>query len=266
MLHAARDLLLKQRTMLATRSGGIATVIEHCEGPSEPRPGHPPAETVRVLATLRRFGREGTPWRSLKATPTEASGSTLRRRLADWAAINLLQRVHAVLVAMLRGDPTLIVDSCSVRAKRGGDLVGPNPTDRGKRGTKYHVAVTGDGVPVACAATAANVNDTVLFERLFLMAFAVVARIGTVFADKGYDAEGNREPAGPSAPSLSSTSGAGRAARAWASGAGRSSAATPGCSRTDAWRCATTARASSSSPCSRPPVSSWLQDASPGEL
>ena len=94
---------------------------------------------------------------------------------------------------MLRGDPDLILDSCSVRAKRGGDLTGPNPTDRGKRGTKYHVAVTGDGVPVACAATAANVNDTVLFERLFLTAFAVVARIGTVFADKGYDAEANRE-------------------------------------------------------------------------
>ena len=52
---------------------------------------------------------------------------------------------------MLRGDPTLILDSCSVRAKRAGDLTGPNPTDRGKRGTKYHVAVTGDGIPVACA-------------------------------------------------------------------------------------------------------------------
>ena len=74
----------------------------------------------------------------------------------------------------------------SVRAKRGGDLVGPNPTDRGKRGTKYHLAVTGDGVPVACAATGANVNDTVLFERLFLTAFAVTARIAIVFADKGY--------------------------------------------------------------------------------
>ena len=173
--------------------GLIATVIERCEGRSEPGPGHPPAATVRVLASLRRFVREGTPWRGLKATPVQASGSTLRRRLADWAAINLLQRVHAVLVAMLRGDPDLIVDSCSVRAKRGGDLVGPNPTDRGKRGTKYHIATTGDGVPVACAVTGANVNDTVLFERLFLMAFAVVARIGTVFADKGYDAEANRE-------------------------------------------------------------------------
>ena len=169
----------------------IATVIERLEGPRGPGPGHPPAETVRVLATLRRFLREGTPWRSLVASPGRASGSTLRRRL-DWAQVNLLQRVHALLVAMLRGDPDLILDSCSVRAKRGGELTGPNPTDRGKRGTKYHVATTGDGVPVACAATAANVNDTLLFERLFLTAFAVVAKIGTVFADKGYDAEHHR--------------------------------------------------------------------------
>jgi transposase len=173
--------------------GLIATVIERCEGPSECGPGHPPAETVRVLATLRRFLREGTPWRGLRATPAHASGSTLRRRLTEWAETNLLQRVHAVLVAMLRGHPDLILDSCSVRAKRGGELTGPNPTDRGKRGTKYHIATTGDGVPVACAATAANVNDTLLFERLFLSAFAVVARIRTVFADKGYDAEPHRE-------------------------------------------------------------------------
>src|SRR3954463_9917466 len=171
----------------------IATVIERCEGSSEPGPGHPPAETVRVLATLRRSLREGTPWRSLVASPGQASGRTLRRRLADWAQVNLPQRVHALLVAMLRGPPDLTLDSCSVRAKRGGGLTGPNPTDRGKRGTKYPVAGDGDGVPVACAATAANANDTLLFERLFLTAFAVVARIGAVFADKGYDAEHNRD-------------------------------------------------------------------------
>ena len=101
--------------------------------------------------------------------------------------------MHALLVGMLRGHPDLILDSCSVRAKRGGDLTGPNPTDRAKRGTKYNVAVDGDGVPVACAATAANVNDTLVFERLFLAAFAVMARIRTVFADKGYDAEHHRD-------------------------------------------------------------------------
>src|SRR5205085_10192094 len=81
----------------------IATVIERCEGPSEPGPGHPPAETVRVLAALRRFLREGTPWRSLRATPAQASGSTLRRRLADRAEVNLLPRGHALPVAVPRG-------------------------------------------------------------------------------------------------------------------------------------------------------------------
>ena len=84
----------------------IATVIACCEGPREPGPGHPPAETVRVLATLRRFLREGTPWRSLTATEDMVSGSTLRRALARWAHTGLLAQVHALLVAMLRsGDP-----------------------------------------------------------------------------------------------------------------------------------------------------------------
>ena len=91
--------------------------------------------------------------------------------------MGLLAQVHAVLVGMLRGHPDLILDSCSVRAKRAGDLTGPNPTDRAKRGTKYHVAVGEDGVPVACVASAANVNDTLVFERLFLAAYAVMARI-----------------------------------------------------------------------------------------
>jgi transposase len=172
----------------------IATVIDACDRRSGPRgPGHPPTESIRVVAALRRFLREGTPWRGLTATEDQASGSTLRRCLARWARTGLLAKVHVLLVGMLRGHPDLILDSCSVRAKRGGDLTGPNPTDRAKRGTKYHVAVDGAGVPVACAATAANVNDTVLFERLFLAAFAVVARIRTVFADKAYDAARHRD-------------------------------------------------------------------------
>jgi transposase len=174
----------------------IATVIACCEGAPQTDSrgrGRPPAATVRVVATLRQFLREGTPWRSLRAHAHQASGSTLRRALARWAARGVLTRAHTLLVTMLRGHPDLILDSGSVRAKRGGDLTGPNPTDRGKQGTKYHVAVTGDGVPVACVATAANVNDTVMFERLFLAAWAVLVRIGRVFADKGYDAEHHRE-------------------------------------------------------------------------
>jgi hypothetical protein len=77
---------------------------------------------VRVLVTLRQFLREGSPWRRLRACADQVSGSTLRRLLARWAQTPVLVKVHALLVAMLRGNPTLILDSCSVRAKRGGDL------------------------------------------------------------------------------------------------------------------------------------------------
>jgi hypothetical protein len=50
-----------------------------------PWAGQPPTETIRVVATLRRFLREGTPWRGLVVTKDQASGSTLRRHLARWA-------------------------------------------------------------------------------------------------------------------------------------------------------------------------------------
>ena len=149
---------------------------------------------MRVLTTLRRFLREGTPWRSLRASDEEASGSTLRRTLARWAETDVLGQAHALVASLLRHPGRdLIVDSSSVRAKRGGDLTGPNPTDRGKKGTKCHVAVTRHGIPVACVVTGANVNDTTMFARLFRAALSVMARIKSVLADRGYDAESNRD-------------------------------------------------------------------------
>ena len=83
----------------------LATVIDYCDPPREGSRGHPPAETIRVLATLRRFLREGTPWRSLTATAAQASGSTLRRWLTRWAETGVLAQVHALLVGMVRGEP-----------------------------------------------------------------------------------------------------------------------------------------------------------------
>jgi transposase len=45
---------------------------------------------------------------------------------------------------------------------------------------------------VACAVTAANVNETRLFQRLLLAATGVMKRVRDVFADKGYDNERHR--------------------------------------------------------------------------
>jgi hypothetical protein len=98
----------------------IAQLIVACGPPPKSGPGHPRSELVRVVATLRRFLHEGSPWRSLRASVEQVSGSTLRRFLAYWAENAVLAKVHALLVAMLRGNPTLILDSCSVRAKQDG--------------------------------------------------------------------------------------------------------------------------------------------------
>jgi hypothetical protein len=105
----------------------------------------------------------------------------------------------------------------------------------------------------------------VLFERLFLTAFAVVARIGTVFADKGYDAEANRElcrafGAEPQLHKRGRPRGSGLGKRRWP--VERSNAWLLENKRTSGSRCVTTGSASSCNRCSRPPVSSWLQDAS----
>ena len=54
--------------------------------------------------------------------------------MTEWAGPGLLHRVHRTLVDLLRGACDLIVDSCSVCAKRGGELTGPNLTDRAKKG------------------------------------------------------------------------------------------------------------------------------------
>jgi hypothetical protein len=81
----------------------------------------------------------------------------------------------------------------SVRAKRGGELTGLNPTDRGKAGTKYHVAVATDGLPVAVVPSAANVHDTRLFPYLVHLAQVVCAAIGRLYANAAYDSAANHQ-------------------------------------------------------------------------
>jgi transposase len=182
-----------------TALGLVAGIIDRIEGAPRTGPGHPRAPTDEVLASLRFFLREGVQWRELRAEPGRSSGSTLRRRLREWSATALRHRVHAVLVRMVRSGPEaaaaawdVVIDSCSVRAKHGGELTGPNPTDRGKPGTKYHVVVASDGIPLAALPSAANVHDTMLFPGLLRRAMVVCVAIARLYADAAYDSAANR--------------------------------------------------------------------------
>jgi hypothetical protein len=86
----------------------------------------------------------------------------------------------------------VVVDSCSVRAKRGGEPTGPNPTDRGEAGTEYHIVASTDGIPPGVVPSAADVHDTRLFPHLLRLALAVCAAIGRLYADAAYDSADNR--------------------------------------------------------------------------
>jgi transposase len=174
----------------------VARIIDRVEDRSSGT-GRPPMPTIKVVEALRFFLREGVQWRELRATAARACGSTLRRRLDDWSGTALLRQVHAVLIRMVRSGPEatswdVVLDSCSVRAKRGGELTGPNPTDRGKAGTKYHLVVSTEGIPLAAIPSAANVHDTRLFPHLLRLAQVVCAAIGRLYADAAYDSAGNR--------------------------------------------------------------------------
>ena len=81
--------------------------------------------------------------------------------------------------------------------KKGGQATGPNPTDRAKSGSKRHLVVDAQGMPLATLLTAANVNDSVMFEDV-LDAIPLLhrpfgerghprCRPEKVHADKGYD-------------------------------------------------------------------------------
>ena len=79
--------------------------------------------------------------------------------------------------------------------EKGGAAVGPNPTDKGKPGSKHHLLVDREGIPLAAAVTAANVHDSRMLEPL--LDAVVPVRTGRrgrprrrperLHADKGYD-------------------------------------------------------------------------------
>jgi hypothetical protein len=48
-----------------------------------------------------------------------------------------------------------------------GELTGANPVDCGKPGSKYHLLIDGDGLPLAVGLSAANTHDSQLLMLLF---------------------------------------------------------------------------------------------------
>ena len=99
------------------------------------------------------------------------SATTCWRRLDEWARAGVFEQLQGVLLDELgaagRIDLARVsVDSFSLRAVKGGDLTGADPTDRGKAGSKLHVAGDAGGLPISLVLSAANANDSTMLEAV----------------------------------------------------------------------------------------------------
>ena len=124
------------------------------------------------------------------------SDSTIRRRLADWAAAGIAQKLHEVALAaydrLIGLNLTDIpADGCITKAPCGGDKAGPSPVDRRKGGLKRSVATDGKGIPLGLVSAGANRHDSPLLGPTLA---AATTQVGphwpqdvTVHLDAGYD-------------------------------------------------------------------------------
>src|SRR5919202_533174 len=139
--------------------------------PPRPKGGRPPLDDRAALTGILFVLKSGIPWEMLPQEMGCGSGMTCWRRLRDWQEAGLWQAFHHKLLDLL-GRAGLVdwsrcaLDTASLAAKGGGDQIGPNPTDRGKPGSKRHIVVDRQGIPLAVLLSAANVHDSVLLEEV----------------------------------------------------------------------------------------------------
>ncbi len=127
------------------------------------------------------------------------SAGTIRRRLKEWAAAGLSERVHALareaydrMIGLELDD--LAIDGCVTKAPSGGEAAGRSPVDRGKQGLKRSVATDGRGIPLHLVSAGADRHDAPLLAPT-LAGLDKLDRLPdrpTVHLDRGYDGRPTR--------------------------------------------------------------------------
>jgi len=111
--------------------------------------------------------RSGCQWNQLPEI--FGDDSSVHRTFQRWVKRDVFKHVWADLIEAC--DELGGVDwqwqsaDCALgKARMGGDKIGPNPTDRGKNGTKRGVLTEADGGPIAVALAPANRHDSLLLQ------------------------------------------------------------------------------------------------------
>lgn len=107
--------------------------------------------------------RTGCQWNALNATGI-CSSSSAHRRFQEWTKAGVFekfwQRGLLVYDDLVGIDWAWVsMDGAMTKAPLGGEKTGPNPTDRGKKGTKRSLLTDAEGIPIGMAVDGANRND-----------------------------------------------------------------------------------------------------------
>lgn len=127
-------------------------------------PGRKPLDSRKILTGILFVLKTGIAWDDLPAELGCGCGKTCRAYLRAWHQAGVWRQLHALLLAELNGADAIdweraLIDASFAKAPEGGEDTGPNPTDRGKSGSKHHVLTDAQGIPLTATVTAANVNE-----------------------------------------------------------------------------------------------------------
>lgn len=128
--------------------------------------GRPPANPRKVLAGILYVLRTGCQWNAAPKSEF-GSGKTLHRYFQGWSRRGVFKKLWRAGLTEYDERKGLewrwqAADGCLTKAPLGGALTGPNPTDRGKSGTKRSLLVEGQGLPIALVVGPANRHDAKL--------------------------------------------------------------------------------------------------------
>jgi transposase len=160
----------------------------------KPKGGRPRLPDRQVMDAIVFVARTGCQWNTI---PRQVrASSTVHGCFQQWVADGVFLRLGRASVpdddAM--NDLPLewhAVDGAMIKAPLGGNMTGPNPTDRGTSGTKQSLLTDGNGIPLGVAIAGATRNDRKLVEatlcQLVIGWDEPTAAVQHVYLDNGYD-------------------------------------------------------------------------------
>lgn len=110
-------------------------------------PGRKPLDYRKILTGILFVLKTGMAWEDLPAELGCGCGKTCRDYLKRWSHAGVWHRLHQLLLTEWDDAGQIdwsraAVDAAFAKAPLGGEDTGPNPTDRGKSGSKHHVLGT----------------------------------------------------------------------------------------------------------------------------